>query len=165
MCVVHCEKRKRKKQYEIDACVTWRWDNNGVSITFRFTHAGTCDKILKMAGVSRGRSKFLCSRLVRSIRNLSTSRRLLDEHKCVAVEEAESFIERCMRAVGTPKEHCRALSQVLVAGDARGHFSHGLNRLGEIWVFLSDRYHTVKINKGFNYWWILVFVNYTSRKA
>lgn len=47
----------------------------------------------------------------------------------MAVEEAESFIERCMRAVGTPKEHCRALSQVLVAGDARGHFSHGLNRL------------------------------------
>ena len=104
-----------------------------MSIAFAFTHAGTCDKLtIKMAGVSRGRGKFLCSRLVRSIRNLSTSGRLLDEHKCVAVEEAESFIERCMRAVGTPKEHCRALSQVLVAGDARGHFSHGLNRLGEI---------------------------------
>ena len=82
-----------------------------MSTAFRFTHAGTCDKIL-----NRGRSKLLCSRLVRSIRNLSTSGRLLDEHKCVAVEEAESFNERCMRAVGTPKEHCRALSQVLVAG-------------------------------------------------
>ena len=109
--------------------------HNRLSIAVKFTHeadAGTCDKILKMAGVSRGRSKLLCSRLVRLIRNLSTSGRLLDEHKCVAVEEAESFIEQCMRAVGTSKEHCRALSQVLVAGDARGHFSHGLNRLGEI---------------------------------
>ncbi|KAJ7388112.1 hypothetical protein OS493_039753 [Desmophyllum pertusum] len=31
--------------------------------------------------------------------------------------------------VGTPSQHCRALAQVLVAGDVRGHFSHGLNRL------------------------------------
>ena len=78
------------------------------------------------------KSKLLCSRLVRPIRNLCTSGRLFDEHKCVTVKEAESFIERCMRAVGTPEQHCRALAQVLVAGDFRGHFSHGLNRLGEL---------------------------------
>ena len=74
----------------------------------------------------------MASRLKGSIRTLHTCRRLLDEHKCVAVSEAESFIERCMRSVGTPDQHCRALSQVLVAGDVRGHFSHGLNRLGEL---------------------------------
>ncbi|XP_067028461.1 uncharacterized oxidoreductase YjmC-like [Acropora muricata] len=71
----------------------------------------------------------LCACGPRSFRSFSTGRRLLDEYKCVAVNEAESFIERCMRSVGTPDQHCRALSQVLVAGDVRGHFSHGLNRL------------------------------------
>ena len=48
----------------------------------------------------------------------------------MAVDDVESFVERCMAAVGTPSEHCKALAQVLVAGDFRGHFSHGLNRLG-----------------------------------
>ncbi|KAJ7358778.1 hypothetical protein OS493_021557 [Desmophyllum pertusum] len=81
-----------------------------------------------MAGLS-SRTKSFCSRLVGQIRNLHTSRICFDEHKCVAVEEVESFVERCMRAVGTPSQHCRALAQVLVAGDVRGHFSHGLNRL------------------------------------
>jgi len=71
----------------------------------------------------------LCVCGPRSFRSFSTARRLLDEYKCVAVNEAESFIERCMRSVGTPDQHCRALSQALVAGDVRGHFSHGLNRL------------------------------------
>lgn len=82
----------------------------------------------KMARVTR---IGLCLCWPRSFRSFSTGRRLLDEYKCVAVNEAESFIERCMRSVGTPDQHCRALSQVLVAGDVRGHFSHGLNRLGE----------------------------------
>ncbi|RMX37591.1 hypothetical protein pdam_00007868 [Pocillopora damicornis] len=72
----------------------------------------------------------VCSRrLVGKIRYLHTSRKHFDQYKCVAVNEVESFVERCMSAVGTPLEHCKALAQVLVAGDARGHFSHGLNRL------------------------------------
>lgn len=76
----------------------------------------------------------VCSRrLVEKIRYLHTSRKHFDQYKCVAVNEVESFVERCMSAVGTPLEHCKALAQVLVAGDARGHFSHGLNRLGEFW--------------------------------
>ena len=37
----------------------------------------------------------------------------------------------CMTAVGTPKDHATALADVLVAADTRGHFSHGLNRLGK----------------------------------
>ncbi|XP_055344795.1 uncharacterized oxidoreductase YjmC-like [Paramacrobiotus metropolitanus] len=43
--------------------------------------------------------------------------------------EATSFIQRCMEKVGTHPEHARQLADVLVMGDHRGHFSHGLNRL------------------------------------
>lgn len=37
----------------------------------------------------------------------------------------------CMTAVGTPEAHASALADVLVAADCRGHYSHGLNRLGK----------------------------------
>lgn len=52
-------------------------------------------------------------------------------YKCVAVAAVQSFVERCMRAVGTDPLHSTALSQVLTEADFRGHFTHGLNRLGE----------------------------------
>ncbi|KAJ7358781.1 hypothetical protein OS493_021560 [Desmophyllum pertusum] len=54
-------------------------------------------------------------------------------YKCVAVAEVQSFVERCMRAVGTDPQHSTALSQVLTEADFRGHFTHGLNRL-EVYV-------------------------------
>uniref|UniRef100_A0A023GMG3 Malate dehydrogenase n=1 Tax=Amblyomma triste TaxID=251400 RepID=A0A023GMG3_AMBTT len=47
----------------------------------------------------------------------------------VSKQEIEAFIVRCMRKVGTDKAHAESLAEVLVAGDYRGHFSHGLNRL------------------------------------
>jgi len=49
----------------------------------------------------------------------------------VSVAEVESFVERCMRAIGTDPQHCKALSQVLSEADVRGHFTHGLHRLGK----------------------------------
>lgn len=52
-------------------------------------------------------------------------------YKCVAVEEVQSFVERCMRAVGTGPQHSTALSQVLTEAEVRGHGTHGLNRLGK----------------------------------
>ena len=55
-------------------------------------------------------------------------------YKCVAVQEVQSFVERCMKAVGTDPQHCTALSQVLTEADVRGHVTHGLNRLGESFV-------------------------------
>ncbi|KAJ7998250.1 hypothetical protein DPEC_G00220670 [Dallia pectoralis] len=51
------------------------------------------------------------------------SRCLVDQRKVV------SFIERCMVAVGTKSNHARSLAEVLVEGDRRGHYSHGLNRM------------------------------------
>ena len=53
------------------------------------------------------------------------------QRECVAVAEVESFVERCMRSVGTDAQHSKALAQVLSAADVRGHFTHGLHRLGE----------------------------------
>ncbi|XP_068595524.1 uncharacterized oxidoreductase YjmC-like isoform X2 [Brachionichthys hirsutus] len=43
--------------------------------------------------------------------------------------EVQMFIERCMVAVGTQAHHARSLAEVLVEGDNRGHYSHGLNRM------------------------------------
>ncbi|CAN9499081.1 unnamed protein product [Ophioblennius macclurei] len=43
--------------------------------------------------------------------------------------EVQSFIERCMVEVGTQPHHARSLAEVLVEGDHRGHYSHGLNRM------------------------------------
>lgn len=45
--------------------------------------------------------------------------------------EVQGFVERCMVAVGTKPNHARSLAEVLVEGDHRGHYSHGLNRMGE----------------------------------
>lgn len=52
-------------------------------------------------------------------------------HDGIVVPKAEmqSFIVRCMTKVGAEKAHAEALADVLVTGDYRGHFSHGLNRL------------------------------------
>lgn len=36
----------------------------------------------------------------------------------------------CMVKTGTSKDHAQQLADVLVAADVRGHYSHGLNRLG-----------------------------------
>ncbi|KAF3855125.1 hypothetical protein F7725_023180 [Dissostichus mawsoni] len=43
--------------------------------------------------------------------------------------EVQGFIERCMTGVGTKQHHARSLAEVLVEGDHRGHYSHGLNRM------------------------------------
>lgn len=43
---------------------------------------------------------------------------------------AKSFIERCMQAMQVTPQHATQLADVLVEADYRGHFSHGLNRLG-----------------------------------
>lgn len=53
----------------------------------------------------------------------------------IPISEAKRFITECMVKIGTPQTHAEELSQVLLAADYRGHFSHGLNRLGK---------HTIK---------------------
>lgn len=57
------------------------------------------------------------------------------EHKndyyLIKKDEMENFMERCMTTVGTRKEHAQGLAKCLIAADYRGHYSHGLNRLGK----------------------------------
>ena len=48
----------------------------------------------------------------------------------VLSEEVRSFVRRCMIAVGTRTDHAESLAELLVVADERGHYSHGLNRLG-----------------------------------
>ena len=50
--------------------------------------------------------------------------------------EVKSFIERCMVSVGTRRSHAEALADNLACADYRGHFSHGLNRIGEVTRFV-----------------------------
>ncbi|XP_028390797.1 uncharacterized protein LOC114515694 [Dendronephthya gigantea] len=50
--------------------------------------------------------------------------------RLVTVDEVSRFVQRCMCSVGTNSDHARQLAELLVAADCRGHFSHGLNRLG-----------------------------------
>ncbi|KAK8786509.1 hypothetical protein V5799_023715 [Amblyomma americanum] len=64
-----------------------------------------------------------------SLRMAATSMAHQDAGIVVPKQEMEAFIVRCMRKVGTDQEHAESLAEVLVAGDYRGHFSHGLNRL------------------------------------
>lgn len=52
------------------------------------------------------------------------------ESPLVSVEESKRFIKDCMLTVGTSSEAASALADLLVEADYRGHFSHGMNRLG-----------------------------------
>lgn len=71
------------------------------------------------------------------VRQLSSSQQLgaaakHDEFTSTPVPVAEvlRYATDCMVSVGVKKDHATALAEVLVAADHRGHYSHGLNRLG-----------------------------------
>nr|CAH8869752.1 unnamed protein product [Trichobilharzia regenti] len=49
--------------------------------------------------------------------------------KLILAQEVKDFCIRCLTKVGAQKSHSVSLSDVLVSGDYRGHYSHGLNRL------------------------------------
>ena len=51
--------------------------------------------------------------------------------KLSAIEETRTFICRCIEAAGGTPSHASCLADVLMAADKRGHYSHGLNRLGK----------------------------------
>lgn len=52
--------------------------------------------------------------------------------KIVPKEEMVAFMVRVMTKVGVSKAHAASLADCLVTGDYRGHYSHGLNRLGKL---------------------------------
>uniref|UniRef100_G3NH26 Malate dehydrogenase n=1 Tax=Gasterosteus aculeatus aculeatus TaxID=481459 RepID=G3NH26_GASAC len=70
------------------------------------------------------------SRSRSSRRSSRSSRRSANMTRClISKSEVQGFVERCMTSVGTQPHHARSLAEVLVEGDHRGHYSHGLNRM------------------------------------
>lgn len=47
------------------------------------------------------------------------------------LDNARRFIVDCLVAVGTPESHAKQQADLLVEADNRGHYSHGMNRLGK----------------------------------
>ena len=57
-----------------------------------------------------------------------------DTDSIVPLSEVRSFVNRCMVSVGTNPEHADILAELLMTADHRGHYSHGINRLGNLFV-------------------------------
>lgn len=54
----------------------------------------------------------------------------LRAYKLIETDEVFNFAKKCMIAAGTEESHAVDLATLLLAADTRGHFSHGINRLG-----------------------------------
>lgn len=70
---------------------------------------------------SRSLLKTTCSR----IRFVSTK-----PSNVIPVAEVKRFTVDCLKTASVPLNHAEMLADVLVAADYRGHYSHGMNRLG-----------------------------------
>ena len=46
--------------------------------------------------------------------------------------EVRRFMVSCLTSVGVDEDKATQLADVLVAADNRGHYSHGINRLGTL---------------------------------
>lgn len=62
---------------------------------------------------------------------------MLDATPLVSIEETKRFVTDCLKAVGTEQENALAMAELLAEADKRGHFSHGLNRLGNFVNFFN----------------------------
>lgn len=49
----------------------------------------------------------------------------------IPVAEVKRFTVDCLKTSSVPLNHAEMLADVLVAADYRGHYSHGMNRLGK----------------------------------
>lgn len=50
----------------------------------------------------------------------------------VPLDEARRFIRECMTAAGASENNAALMANLLAEADDRGHYSHGMNRLGFI---------------------------------
>ena len=90
---------------------------------------------------------------VNQFREVSTSREVWaaanhDEFTSspVPVNEVKRYATDCMVSVGVQRDHASALADVLVAADYRGHYSHGLNRLGKKKINIKHRKSVIICN-------------------
>uniref|UniRef100_A0A0N5B4S9 Malate dehydrogenase n=1 Tax=Strongyloides papillosus TaxID=174720 RepID=A0A0N5B4S9_STREA len=61
--------------------------------------------------------------------SLNSKKEDFKDYEVVDIKDAHRFIVDCMKNVGTNEGHASLLADVLLKGDNRGHYSHGLNRL------------------------------------
>ncbi|CAH1984627.1 unnamed protein product [Acanthoscelides obtectus] len=52
------------------------------------------------------------------------------------LSEAKRFMVDCLKAVGATESNAETVADNLLEADYRGHYSHGMNRLG-----MSNEYH------------------------
>jgi len=50
----------------------------------------------------------------------------------VTRDELHRLVVKCMVVSGADEENAKVMADLLVTADYRGHYSHGLNRLGKI---------------------------------
>lgn len=55
----------------------------------------------------------------------------------ISKTELHDFAVRCVVAAGADPNHATDLADVLLTADYRGHFSHGMNRLGNVYVYVQ----------------------------
>jgi hypothetical protein len=60
--------------------------------------------------------------------------------KLVYIADITRFIVDAFRKVGTQDNHALQMARMLVTADLKGHFSHGLNRLGKF-VYIYECIH------------------------
>ena len=68
-----------------------------------------------------------------------------DLYYTVNKTEMEDFMDRCMVTAGSKPTHAKMLASLLVEADYRGHFSHGLNRLGIINISIKSNFIIVYV--------------------
>ena len=72
-----------------------------------------------------------CSRQLRSVKFYSSQNMESANWPIVKIEEVQNFIVRALEAVGTKSEHAKIMAEILMIADYRGHYSHGMNRVGK----------------------------------
>lgn len=48
----------------------------------------------------------------------------------VPVSQVKRFVEQCSATVGIKHSHAQKIADCMIEADLRGHYSHGLNRIG-----------------------------------
>ncbi|CEF64785.1 Malate/L-lactate dehydrogenase family-containing protein [Strongyloides ratti] len=71
----------------------------------------------------------VASKLVSLETILKTKKLDFKDYQVSPIKDVKRYIVDCMKSVGTDTDHAKMLADVLVKGDNRGHYSHGINRL------------------------------------
>ena len=64
---------------------------------------------------------------------------------CAEKQDVHSFVMTSLKALKVKEEFARDLADVIVEADYRGHYSHGLNRLGELTIVIY--HHDLKLKR------------------